>query len=410
MNERMSLPKLNDNESPVDRLPLLIISGFLGAGKTTVLKSLLRRSSHLADCQSRGALLLLVNDFASENVDSALLSDSGNTVVSFSNGCVCCNLLGDLLKSLEAFSGTPSKQRAEYAILECTGLADAAPVVAAILVHPILSKTIRLDATVAVIDASQYDLEKDVMHGAQLMGSNAIILNKMDVAERRFCSHGVSDGHDEGYASFKSAILAFAQENGNKDVRLWPCQHGTGIPFDDILVNQFLFERHHSRRYYLPRAEKLLRNIEAEEALERERLGVASFTYRLYGDAPIRIEEVLSGVARLLKPQRGTNANGNHHGEWVQVWRSKGFFFAVEGTERKQFSWSSCGKRFDYCQVTEPAVALPLSKVTSDVVADGICLAEIVVIGRWTDETTARHRVELIFSAPSLANDDTARR
>lgn len=73
----------------MNRLPLLVIGGYLGSGKTTLIRSLLRRNGGRR-------LLVLVNDFGAINIDAELIASSEGDTISLSNGCVCCSMSGDL--------------------------------------------------------------------------------------------------------------------------------------------------------------------------------------------------------------------------------------------------------------------------------------------------------------------------
>ena len=75
-------------------VPILLVTGFLGAGKTTVVNHL------LAHAQGR-RIAAVVNDFGAINIDAELITGASDGVVSLSNGCICCSLEGDLLRTLD---------------------------------------------------------------------------------------------------------------------------------------------------------------------------------------------------------------------------------------------------------------------------------------------------------------------
>src|SRR2546430_16969129 len=76
-------------------VPILLVAGFLGAGKTTVVNHL------LAHAEGR-RIAAVVNDFGAINIDAELIADASDGVVSLANGCICCSLEGDLLRTLAA--------------------------------------------------------------------------------------------------------------------------------------------------------------------------------------------------------------------------------------------------------------------------------------------------------------------
>ena len=74
-------------------VPIVLIAGFLGAGKTTVVNHILEHAGGMR-------LAAVVNDFGAINIDAELIADASDGVVSLTNGCICCSLEGDLLRTL----------------------------------------------------------------------------------------------------------------------------------------------------------------------------------------------------------------------------------------------------------------------------------------------------------------------
>lgn len=413
-------------------LPVLILSGNLGAGKTTFLNALRRRSPVLKRLQADGALLLIVNDFAAENVDAVLvMKDAGEEtmpvdVIPISGGCVCCNKLPALVDAL--LSAVAEGQHWAYVIVECTGLADTAPVVSTLLTHPYLSDLVVVDAVVTVVDVATYELLTDPLQGAQLLGTNVVLLNKMDLlspAPRESDAARLERCNKE----------VWVQATRNPDVVVLAAHHGnvlTTTPDEEMLVGRYLFDQQPaSRAFFTSVAESFIGRTNAEreheEALERERLGVRSMCYRLWEVAPhttnpadfhpplverregdavdillpssvsttMRLSVVLSNVPKIIKG----GLRGRRHP--AVVWRSKGFFRClddvVDGTPRQQqFSWSSQGKAFDYAPIHPPNVHLPLNSTAIapssswSVPGTACCVAELVLIGTINPEATTQ--------------------
>jgi G3E family GTPase len=435
------------------KLPVLILSGSLGAGKTTFLNQLRLRSEALRLFQVQGTLLMIINDFAEENVDAALVcrqsvdadaltrSDEElptpppPSVVPISGGCVCCNKLPTLIRTLVsaatmAYANSNGEERRwEYVILECTGLADTAPVVAAILTDPALKDLVEVDAVVTVVDVSSYSIENDPLKGSQLVGANVVLLSKTDLMPSE--TPPPSDS-------------AWREATQNPDVGIVPSSHGypslRDWSADEHLVMQFLFRRQpESLRLFLSVAASLSDRTDAEreheEALERERLGLSTICYRVWeapwnsvapsrshdavkvarrvvegttvdvvldvhrGSSSLRLSWVLRHIAGILKGGR----QGRKHP--AVVWRSKGFLTALDdvGDEdtcggsdavvddcKRQFSWNSQGKQFDYAPITPPHVALPLnnSGAVRPPVSSAACVVELVLIGTMDVEVT----------------------
>jgi len=107
------------------RLPVTIVTGFLGSGKTTLVNHILRGSGG-----TQGKRILVVeNEIGEEGIDNDLVvRDGKEEIVLMSNGCVCCTVRGDLVKMFKALFEKESFSALDWVIIETTGLADPAPV------------------------------------------------------------------------------------------------------------------------------------------------------------------------------------------------------------------------------------------------------------------------------------------
>ncbi len=111
-------------------LPLTVISGYLGAGKTTLINRLLAEDHGLK-------LMVLVNDFGAINIDSALIEAQGDETLSLTNGCVCCTMGADLFMALgDVLDRDP---RPDHIVIEASGIADPAAIANAARAEPDLS-------------------------------------------------------------------------------------------------------------------------------------------------------------------------------------------------------------------------------------------------------------------------------
>jgi len=159
--------------SPV---PVTILTGFLGAGKTTVLNRLLTGEHGLR-------VAVLVNDFGSLNIDADLVVGvDEREVVSLANGCVCCTIRDDLVEVVANVLARP--EAPEHVVLEASGVADPAGIAMTFLdsVHRV---RLRIDSIICIIDASQVFAtpEQEQLKLWQIACADMVVLNKTDLVD-----------------------------------------------------------------------------------------------------------------------------------------------------------------------------------------------------------------------------------
>jgi G3E family GTPase len=155
-------------------IPLTVIGGFLGAGKTTLVNHLLRTATRRYG--------VLVNDFGAIAIDAALIASRNADTIALTNGCVCCGMSGDLGDGLVRLAAR--QPDTEHVIVETSGVSDPWRVAELGLVEPGFT----LEPIVVVADASALENQlldrwvADTVRG-QLLAAEVIVLNKTDRAE-----------------------------------------------------------------------------------------------------------------------------------------------------------------------------------------------------------------------------------
>ena len=155
-------------------VPILLVTGFLGAGKTTLVNHILQQ----ADGRRIAAV---VNDFGAINIDAELIAGAEDGVVSLANGCICCSLEGDLLRTLaNLLRRTP---RPEAIVIETSGVADPEDIIRN-LMDPVILREAPLETVLCVADAASPEAELgDPLLLSQLRAADLVALSKGDLVD-----------------------------------------------------------------------------------------------------------------------------------------------------------------------------------------------------------------------------------
>jgi G3E family GTPase len=132
-----------------DLIPVTVLTGFLGSGKTTILSRLVRNPD-FADTA------VIVNEFGEIGLDHALVEASEESIVDLSCGCICCTIRGDLMATLTDLyekRGAGDIRHFKRVVVETTGLADPAPIIHTLMQEPMVFERYRLARVVTAVDA-----------------------------------------------------------------------------------------------------------------------------------------------------------------------------------------------------------------------------------------------------------------
>ncbi len=160
-------------------VPVTILTGFLGAGKTTLLKRI------LSEYHGR-RIAVIENEFGPEGIDNDLLvQDTEEEIVELSNGCVCCTVRGDLMRTLNDLRvrRQAGELNFERVIIETTGMANPGPVCQTFFMDDDIAEYYRLDAVITIVDAKHGMTTLDQQEEAQKQAGFAdrLLISKKDL-------------------------------------------------------------------------------------------------------------------------------------------------------------------------------------------------------------------------------------
>ncbi|GGO70413.1 zinc metallochaperone GTPase ZigA [Bowmanella pacifica] len=305
------------------KLPVTVLSGFLGAGKTTVL-------NHILNNRQDKKVAVIVNDMSEINIDAAMvknevsLSHSEEKLVEMSNGCICCTLREDLLIEVNALA---LSGKFDYLVIESTGISEPLPVAETFTFADengvSLSDVATLDTMVTLVDAvnflTDYDEAKYLQESGEHLGEEDersvadLLIEQVEFADVILVSK--TDLVDSVQVERLMAILSSL----NTSARIIPIKNGQ-VPVNDILgTGLFDFDK-------AQQAPGWLKEVRGEHVPETEEYGISSFTYSARRPFhPHKFYQFLHGTQQ--------------HGKLL---RSKGYFWLAS---RPQFAgnWNQAG-------------------------------------------------------------------
>ena len=258
------------------RLPVTVLSGFLGAGKTTVL-------SHILNNRQGKKVAVIVNDMSEINIDAAIVQNevsfnrSEEKLVEMSNGCICCTLREDLLEEVNKLA---QDGRFDYLVIESTGISEPLPVAETFTFADengvSLSDVAKLDTMVTVVDAvnflRDYGKAKPLQDTGESLGEEDersvadLLVDQVEFADIILISK--TDLVEPADIERLSAIL----KTLNTDAQIIPITQGQ-VDIDAVLsTGLFNFER-------AQQAPGWLKEMRGEHVPETEEYGIGSFSY-----------------------------------------------------------------------------------------------------------------------------------
>ncbi len=304
-------------------LPVTVLSGFLGAGKTTVL-------SHVLNNRQGKKVAVIVNDMSEINIDSSLvqnevsLNRSEEKLVEMSNGCICCTLREDLLEEVTKLA---NDGRFDYLLIESTGISEPLPVAETFTFADedgvSLSDVAKLDTMVTVVDAvnflQDYDAAQYLRETGESLGEDDersvadLLVDQVEFADVILVSK--TDLVEDTEVERLIAVL----KTLNTDARIIPIVKGD-VDIDAVLdTGLFDFAR-------AQQAPGWLKEMRGEHVPETEEYGIGSFSYVARRPFhPEKFYEFLHGTEK--------------YGKLI---RSKGYFWLAS---RPEFAgqWSQAG-------------------------------------------------------------------
>ncbi len=264
-------------QSPIEKLPVTVLSGFLGAGKTTVL-------NHVLNNRDGFRVAVIVNDMSEINIDSRLVTAAGGLnrvdekLVEMSNGCICCTLREDLLVEVRKLA---LEGRYDYLLIESTGIGEPMPVAATFSFvdenGASLSDVARLDTMVTVVDGEKFleDFQSiDSLQERELSLGDDDERNLADllIDQIEFANLLVINKADRLLEPDLERLKLILKQL-NRDARIVSCAFGKVPPRE--MLNTQLYDEEKAAN-----SPGWLKELQGDHLPETEEYGISSFVYR----------------------------------------------------------------------------------------------------------------------------------
>ena len=170
-----------EQNQPIEAIPVSLLTGFLGSGKTTVL-------NHLLQQPGMGNTAVIVNEFGEIGLDHELVVGGKEDMVLLNNGCLCCTVRGDLVNTLRDLMMVRMRGDVppfERVLIETTGLADPAPILHTLMGDDLTTRYYRLDGVITTVDAvnGETTLDDQFESVKQAAVADRLLITKSDLAD-----------------------------------------------------------------------------------------------------------------------------------------------------------------------------------------------------------------------------------
>jgi G3E family GTPase len=171
-----------DRDSLAGKIPVTLVTGFLGSGKTTLIGKLVQHPD-------MNRVAVVINEVGEIGIDHDLVTMTSENITLLANGCICCSVRTDMQETLrELFSQRRAGLMIDFdrVVIETTGLADPAPVIQTLVSDTLLGAQYRLDGVVTLVDAvnGNYQLESQPEAIKQIALADRIFITKQDIATK----------------------------------------------------------------------------------------------------------------------------------------------------------------------------------------------------------------------------------
>lgn len=194
------------------RMPLTVVTGFLGSGKTTILREFLRRPGFQNTA-------VIINEFGEIGIDHDLIESSREDLVALSTGCLCCAMQGDLANTVQrlmAVTASGDAPRFDRILLETSGMADPTPVLQTAIVDPYLAETVDIANVVVTVDG----LNGPAVMAAHDEARRQVALGDRVLITKSDLDAGAAEAAAHAVRAYRPDVALGKSVNGNVDPTL----------------------------------------------------------------------------------------------------------------------------------------------------------------------------------------------